>query len=335
MTLGSSGRVGRPRHIFASSVVFLALAICGALAAGKVAQTSVSGRRADAMAEGQFVDVGGRALNVRCKGQGAPLVLLETGGAVPAVMNYPLQDRIAQFTRACAYDRAGLGLSDPAPQGRSFEARAGDAWAALDRIGERGPYLLVGSSFGGLLARTEARQGSRPIAGLVLVDAAEEQFVFSHLEDLRHQLWQLKLAEGLARMHMMGGLLMLAPGFDRMGPVYRQVAISQLSKPGHWRAALDEIAAYDATPIANRRAGGFGSLGSIPLTVITWSAPNPRGASRSEWSQAQRRLLRLSSNTRLVIAPSKGHNIASADPAFVADEVRRMVMVARARNANH
>lgn len=333
MTLKLSVRAGSPRQVFVWLVLLITLAICGALVAGRGAETGLRARNAGTIVEGELVDVGGRALHVRCIGKGAPLVLLETGGAVPAVLNYPLQDRIARYTRTCAYDRAGLGLSDAATPGRDFEARAADAWTALERMEEAGPYLLVGSSFGGMLARKEAVLGSHRVVGLVLVDAAEEQFVFSHLDDLRRQLWQLRLLEYLAQAHLLGSLLKLTPVLDHLRPDYRQAAISQLSRPGHWRAALDEIAAYDATPPKDRRVGGLGSLGSTPLVVITRAEGDPRTAGASEWSQAQRRLLRLSSNARLSVAPNKGHNIASDDPDFVAAEVQRLVALARTRAA--
>ena len=62
---------------------------------------------------GQPVDVGGRALNLYCSGQGTPAVILETGGNSPGYEWLLQQSKIAEFTRACWYDRAGVGWSDP------------------------------------------------------------------------------------------------------------------------------------------------------------------------------------------------------------------------------
>lgn len=62
---------------------------------------------------GQRVDIGGRKLNLYCTGQGGPAVLLEAGGNTPGYGWVLVQPEIAKFTRACWYDRAGYGWSDP------------------------------------------------------------------------------------------------------------------------------------------------------------------------------------------------------------------------------
>ena len=58
---------------------------------------------------GQAIDIGGRTLNLYCSGEGSPTVILETGGNEPGYSWAPVEPRIASFTRACWYDRAGVG----------------------------------------------------------------------------------------------------------------------------------------------------------------------------------------------------------------------------------
>src|SRR5262245_24932499 len=70
---------------------------------------------------GQMVDVGGYKLHIYCVGQnppGYPTVILEQGlgGTSPAWAL--VQNDVAKTTRVCAYDRAGMGWSDPGPQPR-------------------------------------------------------------------------------------------------------------------------------------------------------------------------------------------------------------------------
>ncbi|HVR21990.1 MAG TPA: hypothetical protein VMU26_01600 [Candidatus Polarisedimenticolia bacterium] len=62
---------------------------------------------------GQAVDIGGRTLNLYCSGNGMPTVVLETGGNSPGYSLLLQQSKMAVFTRACWYDRAGVGWSDP------------------------------------------------------------------------------------------------------------------------------------------------------------------------------------------------------------------------------
>src|SRR3954447_2866215 len=62
---------------------------------------------------GRLIDLGpGRRLHVRCSGQGEPAVILESGIAASSLSWALVQPRIAEITRVCSYDRAGLGWSD-------------------------------------------------------------------------------------------------------------------------------------------------------------------------------------------------------------------------------
>jgi len=64
---------------------------------------------------GQSVDIGGRSLNLYCSGDGSPTVILESGKGNPGYSWVFVQREMAQFTRACWYDRAGYGWSDSGP----------------------------------------------------------------------------------------------------------------------------------------------------------------------------------------------------------------------------
>jgi hypothetical protein len=96
------------------SCVFLTLPVLALLGGFTYEQV---GRAGDASQlpprVGQAVDIGGRTLNLYCSGQGTPTVILEGGGNSPGYELASLQSKIAGSTRACWYDRAGVGWSDP------------------------------------------------------------------------------------------------------------------------------------------------------------------------------------------------------------------------------
>jgi pimeloyl-ACP methyl ester carboxylesterase len=109
-------------------------------------------------------------MNLVCSGRGAPTVLLESGFGAGAFAWGQVQPLVAVKTRACSYDRAGYGFSDVGPSPRDGAAIARDLDAALRKAGERGPFVIVGHSSGGLYARLFAARRLREAAGLVLVD---------------------------------------------------------------------------------------------------------------------------------------------------------------------
>lgn len=83
----------------------------------------------------RLVDVGGHRLNIYCTGSGAPTVILEAGHGSSMIVWRDVQAVIAQHTRTCAYDRAGMGFSDGAPPPRDATAVVTDLHALL-RAGE-------------------------------------------------------------------------------------------------------------------------------------------------------------------------------------------------------
>jgi pimeloyl-ACP methyl ester carboxylesterase len=107
----------------------------------------------------------GRRIALRCSGEGKFTVLLETGDGGRRAHMAKLFTALTKRHRVCAYDRRNVGLSSTAPLPRKSADLAGDAFEALSAAGVRGPYLLFGTSMGGLLVRSYA---ARPdVAGIV------------------------------------------------------------------------------------------------------------------------------------------------------------------------
>lgn len=113
----------------------------------------------------------GARLNFTCLGQGSPTVVFDAGWSDWAPAWAVVQPRIGLFTRACAYDRAGSGFSDPGPPPRTTERIATELHDALRAAKIPGPYVLVGSAYGGDHSRAFADLFPSEVAGLVLVDA--------------------------------------------------------------------------------------------------------------------------------------------------------------------
>jgi pimeloyl-ACP methyl ester carboxylesterase len=131
----------------------------------------------------------GRQMYLGCEGSGSPVVVLEAGlggdhhvwdGIVPA---------IAAVTRVCAYDRAGIGRSEPADGSRTALTVVDDLANLLDVADVPGPYVLAGHSFGGLTSERFAEQHPDLIAGLVLIEPSHPRDGTRWQEVLTAEQW--------------------------------------------------------------------------------------------------------------------------------------------------
>src|SRR6201997_4780941 len=113
---------------------------------------------------GQLIPAAGTRLNLYCMGSGSPAVVFDSGWEDWAPVWTLVQPKVAKWTRACSYDRAGAGFSDPGPMPRTSVRIAEELRTALHHAGIAGPYILVGHAFGGDNVRTFADIYLREVA---------------------------------------------------------------------------------------------------------------------------------------------------------------------------
>lgn len=270
-------------------------------------------------APGRLIDVGGRRLHILCKGAAAgPTVIFEAGlSQYAANTTYgTAQDAIAPFARVCTYDRAGLGWSDPAPQGWTQTGMAADLHALLAASGEPRPYVIVAHSMGGLLARTYVRIHRAEVAGLILLDATSDED-FEELAAARDTVVsQLDAAIGSSK-----------PGIPVVGmPAGTSPEVMMAFTPEILRGVKTEFEALDRLPAEMKRPGGFGDLGDLPLIVVRrGKTEKPPSEADLRHQRVQENLAKLSKKSTLIVAQNSGHTISLDEPEVVADAVRRML----------
>jgi len=132
---------------------------------------------------GSLVDIGGYRLHLWCMGQEthAPSVVFLPGAGDFSFTWGLVLPEVARFTRACSYDKAFEAWSEPGPLPRTLKQDAYELRLLLTRGGVNGPYVLVGASAGGPLARIFNREFPADVAGMVLVDASDADTVMGRM----------------------------------------------------------------------------------------------------------------------------------------------------------
>lgn len=307
---------------------------------------------------GQAVNIGGRTLNLYCSGQGTPTVILETGGNSPGYEWLVLQSKIAMFTRACWYDRAGVGWSDPPPSPRTSASIVSDLHEALHRAGVLPPYVMAGGSVGGEYVHIYTAHYPTDVAGLVFIDSSvpdmhEPDFAFSPINRMSGRTRHL-ICMALPAMARLG-IIRFAASRERRPPAsdFTREQSETLAKleaqPKAFETDAEQAcAATDQGRIVPREGGGnpdinnaaksAGSLGDRPLVVLTagryWAPPGfeKEAAEHHEiWvHQLQASLVRLSTRGRQVVVDAD-HGM-SQSPDSIITAVRQVVDEVRANN---
>ena len=277
---------------------------------------------------GRLVDVGGYRLHIHCLGtEGAkagPVVVMDAGIGECSLGWSLVQPQIARFARVCSYDRAGLGWSDAAPTARTSQQIVNDLHALLERAGIAPPYVLVGHSFGGLNVRLYASQFPEEVVGLVLVDAANENYSISHLNPLYIRLGLLTAFLGIPRLF--AGLVLSAnPIFavdSRYPSAYRAIATSTK----YLNTVRREWSAVDESWRQARNSKK--SLGDRPLVALL---PTSEHELFPVAKQLQMDLASRSTAGRLIMVEQSSHHIQHDRPETVIDAVREVVEAVRHR----
>lgn len=270
---------------------------------------------------GRLVDIGGRRLHLECKGDRVgPTVIFEAGlSQYTAHSTYgKAQALIAPFARVCTYDRAGLGWSDPVAGVRTHQAMVEDLHKLVADAKLNGPFILVGHSVGGLLTRLYAKQYPDDVAGMVLVDATPEAYLFAPGMAQARNAIIAKIDAGLKDAQDSVPVVAMPAGTSA------DIVIAFLPQVLH--AVRQEYAAIDLAPTGLRRPGGYGTLGDTPLAVIRrGKTANPPGDDDQRWRELQEAMAELSTRSFLVMAENSGHVVPYDEPQVVADAVRRIL----------
>jgi pimeloyl-ACP methyl ester carboxylesterase len=233
---------------------------------------------------------GGRGLEMFCRGTGQPAVILDAGLGNTADVWDAVETRLSDVTTVCAYDRAGLGGSDPRPLPHGAGSAADDLEALLHTSGLRPPFVMVGASYGGLVIQLFARRHPAETAGVVLVDA-------------------------------------IAPGWDdRLEAILTPAQVAERRAiPNGEPISNEEIRSSERDVAA---AAPFPPLPLVVLRhglPFPLGPGWPSAAVETLWASIQDGLATLSPRSVVLVGATSGHRIHQDQPDLVADAIRAII----------
>ena len=266
---------------------------------------------------GQFVSLDSHWVHLHCIGWGEVTVLFEAGLGGSSLEWQPIQQQLARRTRACVYDRAGYGWSDPSPFPRHARQLALETGMLLDASGIQGSLILVGHSFGGFVIRELAALSGPEIIGMVLIDSSHED-----------QLVRLETAGGRAVMPTGGNFVISAIEIPEYQPrdAHRKLQVlSQMRKNRAATRAEMSMFRLSAEQVRLNR-----SMVDYPVVVLSRGLDlypvDARGTRKNAICQElQQDLIGLSSRGRMVRALKSGHHIHVDEPELVTRSIESIL----------
>jgi pimeloyl-ACP methyl ester carboxylesterase len=256
----------------------------------------VCGAPCAAQQQSKIVQVGERSVEVIEMGNGTPTLILEGGIGESATDWSRVLPALAAHTRVIAYSRPGYGQSSAAAGPPSPQASVQQLHALLATLGEGAPVVIVGHSWGGLLARLYVSTYPREVAGLVLVDGTHEA---------QWRRWEA-----------------LRPSFK----IFDQARAAMSRIPPPTRGEMEQMLAVQT----NGRVVEMRPLPDVPLAVITavkpcapereWMCRDARAL--AEWRALHAEWAAQSTNSIHVVSARTEHDVMHDQPDLVIEAVR-------------
>lgn len=203
----------------------------------------------------------------------------------------------------------------------------------LQKAGIPGPYVMVGHSFGGLYTIYFAHRYSTEVVGVVLLDSSHpDQWTSTPAGQELYQsnartysVTSLLAQLGLMRLRAKSQAPLGIPDLQNK----ELLAFSSATKD--WDA---QAAEFLATKDLDDEVRAIGSLGDMPLFVLTATDHGGPAEMEQAWQELQNELAQLSTNSVHKVLNGARHESLWADPKYASESVAAILKVVDAAQNN-
>ena len=290
-----------------------------------------------AVAPGKMVDVGGFRLNLYCFGDGQPTIILESGASWGAIAWAGIQQTLAEQTKArvCSYDRAGINFSDSGPLKPAPDANLRNLRELLNQASLPGPYLLVGWSYGGMIARWFASVYPQDTAGIVTVDGSDWDYAVTspNYEGAIEAMYKCRGAAKDKRFDRDPKLLEQCASLlnaTHFYPPMRAALLDNARDPDRYSQWIHTMERTPDSTEAIRKSRR--PLGALPMRLLLAGADLEQGTPGDvRFIQRSMSMAKLSTDGLITIVPGARHMIHNDRPWAVVRTIEEIVPAIRSR----
>ena len=269
-------------------------------------------------------EIDGVALRVRSSlvkrpSASVPVVVFESGAGMPLETWDPILEKVAAFAPVVAYDRSGTGQSpwdgaSPTPQRANQRLKK-----LLESLGLPAPFILVGHSWGGALARYFAGEYPQMVKAILYIDPTDVT--------MTEPMWQQMFASFGATAQDLEAFFATMDTTTRSAPgAVRAEALVMMDLLRTRNLEERHLKPAPNIPSSVLLASRVASLpkGMVPFDGDAYvrALQNARVNGLRQWAQASGRYL---------VVDGAGHFVHRDTPDVVIKEIKSLVDSARAQ----
>jgi len=271
---------------------------------------------------------------------GSPIVVFDAGLGDGIYSWSKVQNNVSEFASTISYDRAGIVWSERGSNPKSNKQISSDLYNLLIKSKVQKPYIIVAHSLSGLTLRNFISKHNKDILGVIFVDVAhpnQNNRFPKEATSLFYKTppWLMRFANAIGIVRLFFNPTY--PNTDENDPINIK---AKALNPKSISAGIEELQNFES--ISNE-AAKITTFGMTPLVIITGASPKRykylenivlEKKLYNIWSELQKDLLNLSSNSKQILAKKSGHLVQMEQPELIIESINQMILKYRAQHQN-